>query len=86
MFVTQDLFDPDATQKALLKEFEGYRTRRRLKEGQIEVQALLEGFKNAWIVKDYATIITVAEKLPEGVLNLDDRLVLYYDLSITRSD
>ncbi|MEJ1958910.1 MAG: hypothetical protein WDM70_05200 [Nitrosomonadales bacterium] len=52
--------------KALLKEFETYRafSGRRLKTFRLE--AMRTGFKTAWANKDYATIIAVAQKVPEG--------------------
>lgn len=72
--------------KALLKEFESYRsfTGRRLKTFRLE--AMRTGFKTAWANKDYATIIAVAQKLPEEALQEDEKLLLWYDQALTRTE
>jgi len=73
-------------EKALLKEFETYRafTGRRLKEFRLE--AMRAGFKNAWASKDYATIIAIAQKMPEEALQEDEKLLLWYDQALTRME
>jgi len=73
-------------EKALLKEFEAYRafTGRKLKEFRLEV--LRAGFKYAWGTKDYKTIIAIAQKLPEEALQEDEKLLLWYDQALTRSE
>jgi hypothetical protein len=73
-------------EKALLKEFEGYRTftGRRLKEFRLEV--LRAGFKNSWGNKDYKTIIAIAQKIPEESLQEDEKLLLWYDQALTRME
>lgn len=73
-------------EKALLKEFEGYRTftGRRLKEFRLEV--LRAGFKAAWGSKDYKTIIAIAQKIPEESLQEDEKLLLWYDQALTRTE
>jgi DNA modification methylase len=73
-------------EKALLKEFDEYAatTGRKLKEFRLEV--LRAGFKSAWAAKDYATIIKVAQKIPEESLQEDEKLLLWYDQALTRSD
>jgi len=72
-------------EKALLKDFETYRafTGRRLKEFRLEV--LRAGFKTAWANKDFATIISVAQKIPEDALQEDEKLLLWYDQALTYS-
>jgi DNA modification methylase/predicted RNA-binding Zn-ribbon protein involved in translation (DUF1610 family) len=71
-------------EKALLKEFETYLAHpgRRLKEFRLEV--LRAGFKAAWGKKDYATIIKVAQKIPDEALQEDEKLLLWYDQALTR--
>ena len=73
-------------ERALLKEFEGYRafTGRRLKEFRLE--ALRAGFKFAWGNRDYQTIIKIAQKIPEDALQEDEKLLLWYDQALTRSE
>jgi DNA modification methylase/predicted RNA-binding Zn-ribbon protein involved in translation (DUF1610 family) len=72
--------------KALLKEFETYRTfvGRRLKTFRLE--AMRTGFKTAWANRDYATIIAVAQKVPEEALQEDEKLLLWYDQALTRTE
>ncbi|WP_053842383.1 DNA methyltransferase [Paracidovorax avenae] len=73
-------------EKALLKEFEAYRsfTGRKIKESRLEV--LRAGFRAAWASKDYATIISIAKKLPEETLQEDEKLLTLYDLALTRTE
>lgn len=73
-------------EKALLKEFDHYRafTGRRLKEFRLE--ALRAGFRAAWANKDYATIISIAKKVPDEALQEDEKLLTLYDLALTRTE
>lgn len=73
-------------EKSLLKEFDAYQasTGRRLKEFRLEV--LRAGFRAAWGRKDYQTIIKVAQKIPEEALQEDEKLLLWYDQALTRSE
>jgi DNA modification methylase len=73
-------------EKALLKEFEQYQQHsgRKLKEFRLEV--LRAGFKDAWSRKDYATIIKVAQKIPDEALQEDEKLLLWYDQALTRTE
>jgi hypothetical protein len=38
-----------------------------------------------WQERDYATIIAVARKIPENVLQEDPKLLMWYDQAITRT-
>lgn len=73
-------------EKALLKEFETYRafTGRKIKESRLEV--LRAGFRAAWALKDYKTIISIANKLPDETLQEDEKLLTLYDLALTRTE
>jgi DNA modification methylase len=73
-------------EKALLKEFETYKSfaGRKIKESRLEV--LRAGFRAAWANKDYPTIISVANKLPEETLQEDEKLLTLYDLALTRTE
>jgi len=73
-------------EKTLLKEFETYKafTGRKIKESRLEV--LRAGFRSAWANKDYGTIISVANKLPEETLQEDEKLLTLYDLALTRTE
>lgn len=73
-------------ERALLKEFESYKSApgRKLKEFRLEV--LRAGFKTAWGAKDYKTIIGIAQKIPEEALQEDEKLLLWYDQALTRME
>lgn len=73
-------------EKALLKEFDDYLAAigRKLKEFRLEV--LRAGFKAAWVNRDYATIIKIAQKIPEEALQEDEKLLLWYDQALTRTE
>ncbi|MGQ7890678.1 DNA methyltransferase [Paenibacillus sp. WC2504] len=69
-------------EKSLLREFEAYRdeligNRKKLK--QFRTESIRVGFKKAWGEKDYQTIVTIGDRLPENVLQEDDKLLMYYD-------
>ena len=70
--------------KELLKQFENYRqaTTKKIKEFRIE--AIRAGFKQAWTDKDYRTIADVANKLPDSVIQEDEKLLLYHDNALNR--
>ena len=73
-------------EKSLLKEFEAYRVApgRRLKEFRLEV--LRAGFRSAWAAKDFKTIISIAQKVPEEALQEDEKLLFWYDSALTRME
>ncbi len=72
-------------ERSLLKEFEDYRmsSQKRLKVFRLE--AVRTGFKKAWQERDYATILAVARKIPESVLQEDPKLLMWFDQAITRT-
>jgi len=72
-------------EKALLKEFEDYRTSTQKRLKVFRLEAVRAGFKKAWQERDYTTIITVARKIPENVLQEDPKLLMWYDQALTRS-
>ena len=71
--------------RSLLREFEEYRdgTQKKLKVFRLE--AVRAGFKRAWQDRDYATIVTVARRIPDNVLQEDPKLLQWFDLAVTRS-
>ena len=73
-------------EKALLKEFDEYRQRKgKFKRGEtFRMEAIRAGFKKAWQERDYQTIINVAEKIPNKVLEEDPKLLMWYDQAVTR--
>lgn len=47
---------------------------------------LRAAFKDAWARKDYQTIIKIAQKIPEEALQEDEKLLLWYDQALTRTE
>ena len=68
--------------RGLLREFDEYRhsTQRRLKLFRLE--AIRAGFRRAWQARDYATIVEVARRVPENVLQEDPKLLMWYDQAL----
>ena len=73
-------------EKSLLKEFEIYRqrTKKFTNRDKFRIEAVKAGFKKAWQERDYETIIAIAEKIPNNVLEEDPKLLMWYDQSVTR--
>ena len=71
-------------ERALLKEFEEYRDSKQKRLKVFRLEAVRAGFKKAWQERDYATIISVAGKIPETVLQEDPKLLMWYDQAVTR--
>ena len=70
--------------KALLREFEDYKTSSQRKLKQFRTEALRAGFKAAYDAQDYKCIVDVAKKIPENVLQEDEKLLMYYDVASMR--
>ena len=74
--------------KVLLKEFNAYATAinqpkaKKLKE--VRVEALRAGFKNCWEQKDFKTIVTLGDMIPQNILLEDEQLLMYYDIAKDR--
>jgi hypothetical protein len=50
----------------------------------LRLEAVRAGFKHCWQTRDYRTIIAVAQRIPESVLQEDPKLLMWYDQAITR--
>jgi DNA modification methylase len=72
--------------KELLKQFETYRQASTKKIKEFRIEAIRAGFKQAWADKDYRTIVDVAKKLPDSVIQEDEKLLLYHDNALNRLD
>ena len=74
--------------KVLLKEFNAYATAinqpkaKKLKE--VRVESLRAGFKNCWEQKDFKTIVTLGDMIPQNILLEDEQLLMYYDIAKDR--
>lgn len=72
-------------ERLLLREFTEYRK----SKGKLRIfrsEAVRAGFSQAWRERDYSTILEVAERLPEQVLQEDPALKMYYDNALHRAD
>jgi hypothetical protein len=69
--------------RALLKEFQQYiETKAKLKV--VRTEALRAGFKDCWQKHDYETIVQMAKRVPEAVVQEDPGLLMYYDNALMR--
>ena len=64
-------------ERILMREFEEYGESKQRRLKVLRLEAVRAGFKKAWQERDYATIIAVAEKIPE-------RIPMWYDQAMTR--
>lgn len=71
-------------ERSLLREFEEYRSSKQKRLKVFRLEAVRAGFKKAWQERDYATIIAVARKIPEKILQEDPKLLMWYDQAVTR--
>lgn len=72
-------------ERILMREFEEYRESKQRRLKVLRLEAVRAGFKKAWQERDYATIIAVAEKIPERILQEDSKLLMWYDQAMTRT-
>jgi len=70
--------------RALMKEFQQYLdTKGRLK--LVRTEAIRVGFKECWQKLDYPTIVQMAKRVPEAVIQEDPALLMYYDNALMRT-
>jgi DNA modification methylase len=73
-------------ERALLREFREYHESKQKRLKVFRLEAVRAGFKKAWQEKDYKTIIEVAQKIKENVLQEDPKLLMFYDQALTRAE
>jgi len=71
-------------ERQLLREFEHYRTSTARKIKLFRTEAVRAGFKRAYDERDWETIVAVAGRLPESVVQEDEKLLMYYDVARMR--
>lgn len=71
-------------ERSLLREFDDYQTSSQKRLKVFRLEAVRAGFRRAWQERDYTTIIAVARKVPDNVLQEDPKLLMWYDQAITR--
>ena len=64
--------------RALLREFATYAATRG-KISHFRSEAVRAGFKDAWSRRDFASIVSVGERLPQDAFAEDQQLLYYYD-------
>jgi hypothetical protein len=70
--------------RVLLKEFQQYiDAKGKLK--LVRSEALRAGFKECWQKKDYVTIVQIAQRVPDAVIEEDEALLMYYDNALMRT-
>jgi hypothetical protein len=70
-------------EKKLVREFEGYlATKGKLK--LFRTEAIRAGFAKLWAEKNYRLIVDTAKRLPESIIQEDDKLLMFVDLSAER--
>ena len=72
-------------ERTLMREFKEYRESKQKRLKIFRIEAVRAGFKNAWQERDYATIIAVASKIPDKILQEDPKLLMWYDQAVTRT-
>ncbi len=73
-------------ERSLLREFAQYREGAAKKLKVFRLEAVRAGFRKAWQERDYATIIAVAQRIPDAILQEDAKLLMWFDQATTRSD
>lgn len=71
--------------RELLKQFAEYKSHSGRKLKTVRLEAVRCGFKKAWQDRDYTTIIEVAEKIPQVLLQEDQKLLMWFDQAQTRA-
>jgi len=72
-------------EKRLLKEFEEYLNSTG-KLNLFRTEAIRVGFAKLWKDKNCALIVKTSERLPDSVIQEDDKLLMYYDISLSRME
>jgi DNA modification methylase len=73
--------------KRLLKQFEVYKTEAanpKAKIKEFRVEALRAGFKQCYQDKDFKTIVTLGDRIPNNLLMEDEILLQFYDIASSR--
>jgi hypothetical protein len=74
--------------KRLLKQFEVYKkealTTKKKSIKELRVEALRAGFKQCYQDKDFQSIVTIVDKIPNNLLMEDEVLLQFYDIASNR--
>ncbi len=50
----------------------------------LRLKAVRAGFTHCWQNRDYRTIIAVASRIPENILQEDPKVLMWYNQAVTR--
>ena len=70
-------------ERTLLREFKEYYKSKQKRLKNFRIEAIRAGFKKAWQERDYGTIIAVARKILDKILQKNPKLLMWYDQAIT---
>lgn len=73
--------------KRLLKQFETYKIevlKPKVKLKEVRVEALRAGFKQCYQDKDFKSIVTIGDRIPNNLLMEDEVLLQFYDIASSR--
>lgn len=73
--------------KRLLKLFDNYKEEAAKPKGklkEVRVEALRSGFKQCYQDKDFKTIVTIGDRIPNNLLMEDEVLLQFYDIASSR--
>lgn len=73
--------------KRLLKIFEDYKTEAAKPKGklkEVRVEALRVGFKQCYQDKDFKTIVSIGDRIPNNLLMEDEVLLQFYDIAAAK--
>ncbi len=73
-------------ERTLMREFREYVASKQKRLKVFRLEAVRAGFNKAWQDKDYTTIIEVARKIKDEVLQEDPKLLMFYDQALTRAE
>jgi hypothetical protein len=51
---------------------------------EVQVEALRADFKKSWEQKDFKTIVTLGDMIPQNIPAEDEQLLMYYDIAKDR--
>lgn len=72
-------------ERTLLREFDEYRQNKQKTLKVFRLESVRAGFKAAYDRQDYETIVSVARRIPESILQEDEKLLMYYDVARMRT-
>ena len=71
--------------RALMKEFDGYReSKKKLKV--VRTEAVRAGFRECWQTGDYQSIVEMARRVKDDIIQEDPALLMYYDNAVMRTE